>query len=116
MKNYKVGDIVKCMVTAIEAYGFFVSTEDWYSGLVHISEITEGYVKDITNYVNIGDVIYCQIIGSDQKNNQLKLSVKNINFKASKKAFHDESAKFGFIPLKKALPGWIESKLLEIGK
>ncbi len=116
MKNYKEGDIIKCMVTAIENYGFFVSTEFWFSGLVHISEITSGYVKDIFSYVNLGDVIYCQIIEVDEVNSHLKLSIKNINYKSasnSKKNKINEN-QFGFISLKKALPKWIEEKLEEI--
>ncbi len=113
MKNYKVGDIIKCMVTAIESYGFFVSTENWFSGLVHISEITEGYVKDINNYVKLGDVVYCQILEVDEESTQLKLSIKNINYKSSKKIMMNET-KQGFISLKKELPNWIDYKLKEI--
>ncbi len=112
MKNYKVGDIIKCMVTAIEKYGFFVSTEAWYSGLVHISEITNGYVKEVTSYVKLGDVIYCQIMEIDDSKSHLKLSIKNINYKSAKKDPLEDS-RFGFAPLKDALPGWIDYKLKE---
>ncbi len=112
MKNYKEGDIIKCMVTAIENYGFFVSTEFWYSGLVHISEITEGYVKDINNYVKLGDVIYCQIIEIDENNAHLKLSIKNINYKSIKNEKIDNNIEFK--SLKEALPNWINDKLKEI--
>ncbi len=113
MKNYKVGDIIKCMVTAIENYGFFVSTEYWYSGLVHISEIANNYVKDISTYVKLGDVVYCQIIEVDEKNSHLKLSIKNINYKTNKNSAIDED-KFGFVTLKNQLPDWIDKKLKEI--
>lgn len=109
MFKYKKKDIVKCMVTAIESYGFFVNTELGYSGLVHISEITSGYVKDIKNFVNVGDVIYTQILEVDEVGNQLSLSIKNINYKASKKdsILNDLN---GFLPLQEALPKWIGEK------
>ena len=37
----KKGDIIECIVSGIEEYGFFIKTKDDYSGLVHISEISE---------------------------------------------------------------------------
>ena len=54
MNIYKVGKIVKGTVTGIENYGAFVSLENDYTGLIHISEISYGYVKDISNYLKIG--------------------------------------------------------------
>lgn len=109
MINYKKKDIVKCMVTAIEGYGFFVTTELGYSGLVHISEITSGYVKDITKFVNLGDVIYAQILEVNQEGNQLSLSIKNINYRASKKDVLINDM-HGFLPLQNALDKWIKEK------
>ena len=38
---YKIGDIVKGKVTGIENYGIFLLMEDGYTGLIHISEISE---------------------------------------------------------------------------
>ncbi len=116
MKNYKVGDIIKCMVTAIESYGFFVSTDLWYSGLVHISEMTDGYVKDINSYVKIGDVIYCQILEVDDTNQQIKLSIKNINYKAAKNKGDKFEEMSSFEPLREALPNWIDTKIKELNK
>lgn len=112
MINYKEKDIVKCMVTAIESYGFFVNTEQGYSGLVHISEIATGYVKDVKAYVNIGDVIYAQIININEDGNQLGLSIKNINYKSSTKEMIIND-KNDFLPLKNALEIWMKEKELE---
>ena len=44
MKKYKYGEIVTGYVTGIEKYGVFVSLDEYYSGLIHISEISEKYV------------------------------------------------------------------------
>ena len=43
---YKVGDIVKGVVSGIEEYGIFVTLENDFSGLIHISEITQGFVSN----------------------------------------------------------------------
>ena len=40
MKRYKIGDIVSCVVSGIEPYGIFVVVDKKYSGLIHISEIS----------------------------------------------------------------------------
>ena len=81
MSDYKVGSIIKGQVTGIEKYGIFINIDPWYDGLIHISEISQGFVKDINDYVKIGDTIYCQILEVDEDNLQLKLSIKNINYK-----------------------------------
>lgn len=107
--NYKKQDVVKCVVTAIEHYGFFVSTELGYSGLVHISEMTSGYVRDINNFVKVNDVIYCIIKDIDDNTNKLTLSIKNINYKAlSNNAVVNDFS--GFLPLKKQLVIWMREK------
>ena len=75
MSDYKIGNIIKGQVTGIEKYGIFINIDPWYDGLIHISEISEGYVKDVNDYVKVGDTIYCQILDVDEENLQLKLSI-----------------------------------------
>ena len=45
MEDFKVGSVVLGEVTGIESYGIFVKLNNGYSGLIHISEITEKFVK-----------------------------------------------------------------------
>ena len=78
MAEYRTGSIVKCQVTGIEKYGAFVNIDGIYSGLIHISEISNGFVKDINDFLQIGEIIYTQILDVDEENNRLKLSIKNI--------------------------------------
>lgn len=110
MADYKIGKIVKATVTGIETYGIFVSLDEYYSGLIHISEISHGFVRDIHNFVNIGDVINVQILDVDEKTSHLKLSIKNIKYKNTRhltKKKIKESI-HGFTTLKHYLPLWIE--------
>lgn len=109
MADYKVGRIVKATVTGIESYGIFVNLDEYYSGLIHISEISHGFVKDVHNFVKIGDIIDVQILDVDEKTNHLKLSIKNINYANSRKVakkFIRETV-HGFSTLKHQLPLWI---------
>ena len=57
MTKYGKGKIVRATVTGIEVYGIFVSLDEYYSGLIHISEISEQYVKNVQDYVNLNEKI-----------------------------------------------------------
>ena len=111
MDEYKVGSIIKCQVTGIESYGIFVTVDSWYTGLIHISEVSNGFVKDINDFVKLKEQIYCQILEVDKKNMQLKLSIKNINYKSTVSDHQIQETRLGFLPLKNALPKWIEETL-----
>lgn len=118
MTKFKKGRIIRGTVTGIESYGVFVSCNEYYSGLIHISEISYGYVKKITDYVNVGDVIYTEILDVDESLGQLKLSIKNIDYKCNKglrkKRIKETSQ--GFSTLEHFLPMWIEKSLKKIKK
>ena len=47
MAKYKIGDIVQGCVTGIEKYGVFVNLDEYYTGLIHISEVSDLYVRNI---------------------------------------------------------------------
>lgn len=118
MAEYSKGKIIKGTVTGVESYGAFVSLDEYYTGLIHISEISHNYVKNIHDFINIGDDIYVQIIGVDDKNYHLNLSIKNINYKKKdfKKKKQIIETPLGFTTLKAKLPIWIEESLKKYEK
>ena len=54
--SMKIGDIVYGKVTNILGYGAFVLVDD-YDGLVHISEFSDGFVRNINDFVKVGQEI-----------------------------------------------------------
>ena len=118
MAKYEKGKIVKGVVSGIEAYGAFVALDEYYTGLIHISEISHGYVRRITDYINIGDIIYTEILEVDNEMNHLKLSIKNIKYKAYKNKHTKKiiETKQGFKTLSYKLPKWIDKNLETIKK
>lgn len=105
MPKHKVGDVVRGKVTGIEDYGFFLLLDDGYTGLVHISEMSEKFVKNIFDYVQLGESINAVIIEVDEANKKLKLSIKNFDYRIEdKKELEDQN---GFSPLREKLPKWI---------
>ena len=111
MENYTVGSIVKGEVTGIEPYGIFIKVDDSV-GLIHISEIANNYISNITKYVTIGEKIYAKIIGVDEMN-RLKLSIKGLNYKENYNRKVKESVR-GFSPLQENLEKWTEEALKEL--
>ena len=109
MSKYEVGKIISGSVSGIESYGIFVNLLDYYVGLVHISEISEGFVKDINDYVKVGDTIKAKVLEVDDEKFQVKLSVKDINFKNKKaKRVKIKEAGTAFAILEENLETWID--------
>ena len=114
MEKLKKNDIVKVTVTGVQKYGAFVNNDD-YEGLIHISEISYGYVKNVNDYLKVGDKIFAEVVEIDDDDNHLKLSIKDIDYK--KDGAHLKrmpETKSGFKPLKDNLEIWINEKIKEI--
>lgn len=106
MPVVKVGDVVKGKVTGIEDYGFFLLTEDDYTGLVHISEISDKFVRNVNDYVHLDEEIYAKVIEYNENEKKLRLSIKNLDYRIEDRYNLDDEN--GFNPLKEQLPIWIE--------
>ena len=78
MSKVKVGDIVECIVTGVQTYGAFVLIDNTYNGLIHISEISKGFVRNIEDFVKVGETIFVKIIELDEENLRAKVSLKEI--------------------------------------
>jgi len=65
----EVGDIVKGKVTGITKFGVFVELENGKTGMVHISEVAATYVREIRDYVQVGQEVSVKIlsVGEDGK-------------------------------------------------
>ncbi len=70
-----VGTIIEGTVVKITHYGAFVELSDGKSGLVHISEIADTYVKDVRDYLKEQERIKVKVLGVNERG-KLDLSVK----------------------------------------
>ena len=113
---YNLDDIVKCEVTGVNSYGIFVKCENDYTGLIHISEVSDGFVRDINEYAQVGDYIYCRVIEIDNDSKHLKMSIKHLDYKKDGKVIGVMESRRGFKPLKERLPVWTAEKLEELNK
>ncbi|MBV6397089.1 MAG: Polyribonucleotide nucleotidyltransferase [Anaerolineales bacterium] len=67
---------VKGKVVRLETYGAFVDFGAERPGMVHVSELTRGYVKSPGEVVKEGDEIEAVVLDVDRKKKQIKLSMK----------------------------------------
>ena len=114
MSTYKIGDIIEAKVSGLANYGIFVGLEDGYTGLIHISEVSSRFVKDLSDYVSLGEHILCEVLDVYPKSSQLKLSIKNINYKLIPHYGKIKDTEDGFKLLQMHLPVWIREKSREL--
>lgn len=115
MNKIKEKDVIRVKITGIQKYGAFASMDDDYNGLIHISEISYGYVKNIHDFMNVGDDIYAEVLNIDEECRQIKLSIKDIDYKKDGvKLKRMAETKNGFAPLRDHLDVWINDTIKEI--
>ena len=73
----EVGSIMEGKVTGISNFGAFVSLPDGKNGMVHISEISSSYVKEINDYIKVGDQVKVKVINIDERG-KIALSIKRV--------------------------------------
>jgi small subunit ribosomal protein S1 len=75
-RDIKKGMTVKGQVIRLEKFGAFVEIGAERPGLIHISEMAHGYVRQPSDVVNDGDEVEAQVIDVNRKKKQIKLSIK----------------------------------------
>ena len=56
-KKYKLGDSITAPISRISKCGAFMDLEGGIQGLIHLSEISHGVVKDIRDHVKVGEEV-----------------------------------------------------------
>ena len=75
-RDIKKGMNVKGQVVRLEKFGAFVEIGAERPGLIHISEMAHGYVRQPSDVVKEGDEVEAQVIDVNRKKKQIKLSLK----------------------------------------
>lgn len=124
-KRFKIGQIIEGTITGIKPYGAFVSIDDTTSGLIHISEISDEFVRDIEYFVSKGEKVIAKVIDIDKQGTQLRLSLKALNYSHRKKRSQYKVDKkrpllpkheIGFKTIEEHLPNWLEERMMVMVK
>ena len=90
--------IVTGKVTGIKDFGAFVALPDGRSGLVHISEVAQGYVDDISQHLTVGQEVQVKVL--EDRDGRINLSIKRAVKRVTKQmplpelAFEDKLKNF----------------------
>lgn len=71
----EIGAILEGKVTGLTAFGAFVSLPDGKSGMVHISEVSTSFVKDIKDFLKEGQTVKVKVVGISEEG-KISLSIR----------------------------------------
>lgn len=99
-KKFKLNDSITAPISRISKFGAFMDLEGGIQGLIHLSEISHGVVKDIRDHVKVGEEVTAKIINFEPEKKRIGLSLKALQEapkdapeKAEKKAEKKEESK-----------------------
>ncbi|MEE1389760.1 MAG: Tex family protein [Clostridia bacterium] len=75
-EDLKEGMVLNGTVRNVIDFGAFVDIGVKHDGLVHISEMSNNYVKNPSEIVSVGDIVKVKVIGIDNEKQKVKLSMK----------------------------------------
>lgn len=75
-KKFKLNDSITAPISRISKFGAFMDLEGWIQGLIHLSEISHGVVKDIRDHIKVGEEVTAKIINFEPEKKRIGLSLK----------------------------------------
>jgi len=74
----QVGHIYTGKVLKIKPFGAIVSLPNSQPGLVHISQIANGFIQSVSDILNVGDEVDVRVVSSDLATGKISLSMKDV--------------------------------------
>ncbi|OLN23753.1 RNA-binding protein S1 [Domibacillus antri] len=114
-QKFEPGQIVTGKITGIQPYGAFIALEHGRQGLVHISEITHGFVRDINDYLTVGEDVTVKVLSVNEDESKISLSIRATEEggRHQRRGIQIDDDGDGFHPLKDKLQEWIEQSVRE---
>ena len=119
--KYQVGQLIVGKVYNVKPYALFMSFDDGVTGLLHISEISDSFIRDIEKYGSVGDEIKVKILSIDKDNCFLRVSYKQVPPEEMYSSHTNQrkvptTSEDEFLPLKEKLDSWIKEAYENIEK
>jgi len=76
--RWAVDSVIEGRVTRTTQFGAFVELVPGVEGLIHISELKDGFVRSVTDVVREGDLVQAKVISVDEETRRISLSVKKL--------------------------------------
>ena len=104
----EVGAVVEGKVVSIMPFGAFVSLPEGKTGLVHISEVAIGYVKNVADHLSANQSVKVKVVGIDPKG-KISLSIKKVLLDEKKEATQSEGRGRHSASVRPVSVDWISS-------
>ncbi len=106
----EIGSEIEGKVTGVANFGAFVELPEGNTGLVHISQIADTYVTDISKHLKVGDIVKVRVLGL-AKEGKYDLSIKQVG-----KPSWQQRKRRAEAPKSKPTPGTFEDKITQFLK
>lgn len=74
------GELVLCTITKVQSHSVFVRLDEFdRSGMIHISEVSPGRIRNIRDYVKEDKVVVCQVLRINRERGYIDLSLRRVN-------------------------------------
>ena len=90
--NLNIGDIVEAEVFKVTSFGAFVKLPAGQRGLIHISQVADNFVKNISDHLKLGDKMQARIINID--GNKIDLTLKKPKQEKSDSSAYPKAKEF----------------------
>ena len=108
-------EIVLCKVTKIYPNSVFVQLVEYNdSGMVHISEVSPGRIRNLRDYVSIGRQIVCKVLRIDRDRGHIDLSLRRVNSNQRKEKLEETKAELKAESILKTIAKRLGQKTEEI--
>lgn len=120
--HFEIGQLIIGKVTKVKPFALFMEFEGGVEGLLHISEISDSYIRDIEKYGSRGDEIKVKVVAIDETNGFLRVSLKKVPSEEAYSTHNNNIRKLpdcdknDFQPLADHLDKWISITLEEAKK
>ena len=115
--KHEIGELLIGTVESVKPYALFLTFSDGEKGLLHISEISDSYIRDIERFGTVGDEIKVKILAIDNHNGFMRVSLKQVpeeeqySTHTIEKRHIPNIGKESFKDLEEHLPQWIDETL-----
>src|SRR3989338_5829963 len=84
------GELVLCTVTSVQFHSVFVDIDEYgKGGLIHISEVSPGRIRNIRDFVKEGKKIVCKVLRINEEKGYIDLSLRRVNESEKRRKIDD---------------------------
>lgn len=113
MLTPEVGAVAEGIVVRVTPHYAILLFEGGWTGLLHISEFSNSYIRDFTACVSVGNIYNVKVISVEEEGQKVHLSLKQMTFADRQKSYRRQKvdpSQIDFSALEEKLPEWIESQ------